>query len=164
MNFQFDTLPFEPWVIITLIAAFLQNIRSSLQKHLKGVMGTAGATFVRFGFGVPVAFVLLALLIGGDMTVLPMLNIRFAIWVVVAALSQIIAQALLIAMFSRRNFVVGSAYSRTEPLQAALFGLVFLGEGASVGTLVAIMVAMTGVLLMSVAQGGKGKGRARKRK
>ena len=94
MNFQFDTLPFEPWVIITLIAAFLQNIRSSLQKHLKGVMGTAGATFVRFGFGVPVAFVLLALLIGGDMTVLPMLNIRFAIWVVVAALSQIIAQAL----------------------------------------------------------------------
>ncbi|WP_075995439.1 EamA family transporter [Salaquimonas pukyongi] len=143
---------YEPWVLITLCAAFLQNIRSSLQKHLKGVMGTAGATFVRFGFGVPVAFLLLFLLLQVQGKPLPALSASFAAWVAVAALAQIIAQALLIAVFSYQNFVVGSAYSRTEPIQAALFGLVFLGEFATTGVLIAIAIAMAGVMLMSVAK------------
>ena len=142
----------EPWVLITLCAAFLQNIRSSMQKHLKGVMGTAGATFVRFGFGIPVAFALLAFLLYMQGKALPAMNATFAVWVVVAALAQIIAQALLIAVFSYRNFIVGSAYSRTEPVQAALFGLVFLGERASSAVLFAIAIAMAGVLMMSVAK------------
>ena len=43
------------WIPITIAAAFLQNVRSALQKHLKGVMGTTGATFVRFGYGFPFA-------------------------------------------------------------------------------------------------------------
>ena len=43
------------WIPITIAAAFLQNVRSALQKNLKGVMGTTGATFVRFGFGMPFA-------------------------------------------------------------------------------------------------------------
>ena len=43
------------WIPITIVAAFLQNLRSVGQKHLKSVMGTTGATFVRFGFGLPVA-------------------------------------------------------------------------------------------------------------
>ena len=47
----------EAWIVITIAAAFIQNIRSSLQKHLKGAMGTTGATFVRFGFGAPFALV-----------------------------------------------------------------------------------------------------------
>jgi len=52
----------ELWIPITIAAAFLQNLRSVGQKHLKSVMGTTGATFVRFGFGLPVAalFVLVA--------------------------------------------------------------------------------------------------------
>ena len=41
------------WIPITVAAAFLQNVRSAMQKHLKGVMGTTGATFVRFGYGLP---------------------------------------------------------------------------------------------------------------
>jgi hypothetical protein len=45
----------ELWIPITIAAAFLQNLRSAAQKHLKAVMGTTGATFVRFGFGFPFA-------------------------------------------------------------------------------------------------------------
>ena len=52
----------EAWIAITLGAAFLQNVRSSLQKHLKGKMGTTGATFVRFGFGMPFVLALIAIL------------------------------------------------------------------------------------------------------
>ncbi|MCU0791180.1 MAG: hypothetical protein MUE79_09045, partial [Nitratireductor sp.] len=50
------------WIPITIAAAFLQNLRSALQKHLKGVMGTTGATFVRFGFGAPFALIFVAAL------------------------------------------------------------------------------------------------------
>ena len=43
------------WIPITIAAAFLQNARSALQKHLTSRLGTTGATFVRFGFAMPLA-------------------------------------------------------------------------------------------------------------
>ena len=48
------------WIPLTIAAAFLQNVRSALQKHLKGELGTTGATFVRFGYGFPFALLYLA--------------------------------------------------------------------------------------------------------
>ena len=69
-----------------------------------------------------------------------------------AALAQIFAQALLIHLFSYRNFAVGTAYSRTEPAQAALFGLVFLSETVSWVVLLAIGISVAGVMLISVAR------------
>ena len=36
----------ELWVPITLAAAFMQNLRSALQKHLTGRLSTSGAAFV----------------------------------------------------------------------------------------------------------------------
>lgn len=146
----------ETWVLITIAAAFLQNIRSVLQKHLKGVMGTTGATFVRFGFGVPFALVFVAALALGPGYPVPRLNLNFTFWVTLAALAQIAAQASLIQMFSHRNFTVGTAYSRTEPAQAALFGLIFLGDRVSSGTLLAIAISLIGVVLISVARSAAG--------
>ncbi|WP_412050958.1 EamA family transporter [Hoeflea sp. Naph1] len=146
----------ETWILITIAAAFLQNIRSVLQKHLKGVMGTTGATFVRFGFGLPFAVVFVALLVFVLDNPLPRLNVEFFGWVLLAALAQITAQALLIQMFSHRNFTVGTAYSRTEPAQAALFGLIFLGDRIGPGTLVAIAISLVGVVLISVARSATG--------
>ena len=146
----------ETWILITIAAAFLQNIRSVLQKHLKGVMGTTGATFVRFGFGVPFALVFVGLLAFGLDYPLPRPNASFVGWVALAALAQIAAQALLIQMFSHRNFTVGTAYSRTEPAQAALFGLIFLGDRVGTGTLVAIAISLVGVVMISVARSAAG--------
>ena len=142
----------EIWVLITIAAAFLQNVRSAMQKHLKGRMGTTGATFVRFGFGVPFALLymaILALVLGRP---LPVPGLAFFLWAVVGGISQIAATFLLVHLFSFRNFAVGTAYSRTEPAQAALFALVFLGERASAGTLVAIAISVAGVMIISVAR------------
>ena len=141
----------ELWIPITIAAAFLQNLRSVGQKHLKGVMGTTGATFVRFGFGLPFAafYVLLLNRIAGY--AFPAMPPEFFGWVVVGGLGQITATFLLVHLFSFRNFAVGTAYSRTEPAQAALFGLVFLGETVTAGTLMAIAVSVFGVMLISVA-------------
>jgi len=141
----------ELWIPITIAAAFLQNLRSAAQKHLKAVMGTTGATFVRFGFGFPFALAFVAVLHWSMGYPLPALNAVFFGWAVLGALAQIVATFLLIHLFSFRNFAVGTAYSRTEPAQAALFALVFLGERASIGTVVAILISVLGVMLVSVA-------------
>ena len=142
----------QTWIVITLAAAFLQNMRSVLQKHIKGMMGVTGATFVRFGFGVPFAALFVALLAYGAGYPVPPLNAPFLGWVVLGGVAQITAQALLIQMFGHRNFAVGTAYSRTEPAQAALFGLIFLGDKIGVKTLIAIAISLFGVMLISVAR------------
>ena len=127
----------ETWVVITVAAAFFQNVRSTLQKYLKGRIGTSGATFIlHYGIGYP----------------LSVLNAEFFGWVAMAALAQITAQALLIHLFSYRNFAVGTAYSRTEPAQAALFGLIFLSETVSWTVLTAIAISVAGVMLISIAR------------
>lgn len=141
----------ELWIPITITAAFLQNVRSALQKHLKSVMGTTGATFVRFGFGIPFALLFVVVLHAGLGYRLPEPNATFALWVVVGGLGQIAATALLVHLFSFRNFAVGTAYSRTEPAQAAVFGLIFIGEVATMGAILAILVSVVGVMLISVA-------------
>lgn len=141
----------ELWIPITIGAAFLQNLRSAAQKHLKGVMGTTGATFVRFGFGLPFALAFVVLLHFGRGDPLPALNTTFLAWAVVGGVGQIAATALLVHLFSFRNFAVGTAYSRTEPAQAALFGLLFLGETVTAGVLAAIGISVIGVMLISVA-------------
>ena len=142
----------QTWVLITIAAAFLQNVRSAMQKHLKGVMGTTGATFVRFGFGLPFALLYLVILWRVAGHPLPVPDAAFFRWAIVGGIAQIAATFLLVHLFSFRNFAVGTAYSRTEPAQAALFGLIFLGEKASEGALVAIAISVVGVMLISVAR------------
>lgn len=141
----------ELWIPITIAAAFLQNLRSVTQKHLKSVMGTTGATFVRFGFGVPFALFFVALLRLGAGYAIPSPNGVFLVWVIVGALAQIGGTFLLIYLFSFRNFAVGTAYSRTEPAQAALFALIFLSETVTGGALLAIALSVLGVMLISVS-------------
>ena len=142
----------QTWILITIAAAFSQNLRSSLQKHLKGVMGTTGATFVRFGFGVPFALLYFFLLLNWSGSEIPSVTPQFWMWASIAAVSQIIATFLLLHLFSFRNFTVGTAYSRTEPVQAAFFALVLFGERVTTGAIAAILVSVIGVMMISVAR------------
>ena len=141
----------ELWIPITIFAAFCQNVRSALQKHLKGKFGTTAATFVRFGYGFPVALVyVLALRFWGE-TPLPEVNGTFLVSGALGGLAQIAATFLLVHLFSYRNFSVGTAYSKTEPIQAALFGLVLLGETLSVEAVLCIVLGVAGVIQISLA-------------
>ncbi len=142
----------EFWAIITFGSAFLQNMRSALQKHLKGKMGTTGATFVRFGFGLPFAFLYLGLLHVAFDRPMPAPDGHFAVWAMLGALAQIAATFLLVHLFSFRNFAVGTAYSRTEPAQAALIALILFGETVRLPVVGAIGVSIVGVMLISVAR------------
>ena len=130
----------------------MQNLRSALQKHLKGSLSTSGATFCRFIYAVPLALAYVALLGEGFGFEWPDPNPRFALFAMVGGVTQITATALLVYLFSLRNFAVGTTYSKTETVQAAVFGLVILGEPVSLAAALAIGISLVGVMLISVAR------------
>lgn len=142
----------ELWIPITIFAAFCQNLRTAMQKHLKGRLGNTGATFVRFGFGVPFALLYAAVLYFVFDNPLPSPGATLLIAGALGGLAQIMATFLLIYLFSFRNFAVGTAYSKTEPIQAALFGLVVLGEHVTLTVALCIMVGIVGVVIISLAR------------
>ncbi|MEM5581162.1 DMT family transporter [Roseibium sp. AS2] len=142
----------ELWIPITIAAAFCQNLRTALQKHLKGRLGTTGATFIRFGYGVPFAMIYLAVLHLGFGYGLPQPTMTLIVAGALGGLAQILATFLLIHLFSYRNFAVGTAYSKTEPIQAALFGFVVLGERVTSAAAVCILIGITGVIVISLAR------------
>ena len=46
------------WVVFTILAAFFQNLRTSLQKKLNKDLSLVASAYVRFAFALPFAFVL----------------------------------------------------------------------------------------------------------
>jgi drug/metabolite transporter (DMT)-like permease len=146
----------ELWVLIAIGAAFFQNVRSALQKYLKGQLSTTGATFSRFVFAAPLIVGVLAMLtmVGGY--TLPMPNLRFAGFAILGGLSQITATALLVHLFGLRNFAVGTTFSKTETVQAALFGVVVLSDAITPMAGVALLVSLIGVAMISSTNGLRG--------
>jgi len=152
MTSVFTVIPMPLWIPITIIAAFLQNLRSTWQKQLSGIMSTMAATYVRFSFGLPVAAVYLWGLreIGGY--ALPSPHAAFFIYCAIGGMAQVLATFLLVALFAYRNFAVGTTYSKTETVQAALFGIIVLGDHPSLGAMLAIGVSLAGVVAISMAK------------
>jgi drug/metabolite transporter (DMT)-like permease len=142
----------DAWIPITIAAAFFQNLRSALQKHLKGVLSTTGATFSRFAYAAPLALLYVAALAALTGQDLPSPNPTFIVYAVVGGLAQITATALLLYSFSFRNFAVGTTYSKTETVQTAIFGIVILGDPLGIGAAAAIVISLIGVMAISVAR------------
>jgi drug/metabolite transporter (DMT)-like permease len=139
------------WIPITLWAAFAQTLRNAAQRHLTADLGTLGATLVRFLYGLPFAALWLwAVARFGDYA-LPALSGIFAFWVTLGAVSQIAATAFLLATMQERNFALGVAYSKTEIIQVAVFGFVFIGDPVTAAAAIAIGLGTLGVLLLSPA-------------
>jgi drug/metabolite transporter (DMT)-like permease len=140
------------WILITIGAAGAQTLRNAAQRSLTGSLGTLGATLVRFLYGLP--FALLWLVAVGSIwgLDLPRPNAAFAGWVLMGAVAQILATGLLLRVMAERNFTLGVAYSKSEIIQVAAFGLVFLGDSVSMAATAAIALGTVGVLLLSPAQ------------
>ena len=144
------------WIPITVAAAFSQNLRSALQKHLKSRLSTGGATYVRFLYAAPLAVIYaLSLHVVAGLPA-PVPSLEFAVYGAVGGLAQIAATALLVALFSFRNFSVGTTYSKTETVQAALFGLVILGDTLTPGAIIGILISLAGVMAISMARQERG--------
>jgi len=139
------------WIPVTVWAAFAQTVRNAAQRHLTAELGTLGATLVRFLYGLPFALVWLIGVGRVGNLPFPEANLPFVSWVLVGAVSQIAATALLLRTMQARNFALGVAYSKTEVLQVAVFALAFLGDRISAPAALAVATGTLGVLLLSPA-------------
>ena len=131
------------WAVFTLIAAAAQTARNAMQRELTASLGTVGATHVRFLFGFPFALIFLFGLLAVTGAALPAPPLVFWPWVIAGAGTQIAATALMLSAMGERSFVVAYAYIKTEPVQVALFGLIFLGDRVTPLSAVAIRIATT---------------------
>ncbi|GAC1554321.1 MAG: EamA family transporter [Beijerinckiaceae bacterium] len=137
------------WIVFTITAAGAQTLRNAMQRDLIAHLGTGGATYVRFLFGLPFAVLFLVLVALWTQEIPPLPGSRAFGFTLTGAVSQIFATALMLAAMRERSFVVAIAYTKTEPVLVALFGLAVLGDRLSAASTLAILVATAGVILMS---------------
>ncbi len=142
----------EVWIPITIAAAFFQNIRSALQKHLHGRLSLSGAAYARFVYALPVAALYLWALHGVVSLPMPMPNVRFFVYCTLGGICQIFFTGFLLWMFSLRSFAVGTTFSKLEVIMVALLGAVLLGDTLSPFAVVAIVISALGVVALSAAQ------------
>jgi drug/metabolite transporter (DMT)-like permease len=71
------------------------------------------------------------------------------------ALSQIIATGMMLLAMNERSFVVTTAYLKTEAIQTAIFGFIFLGDHLTAMKVIAILIATLGVVITALRPAGK---------
>src|SRR3981189_2958023 len=143
------------WIPFTIIAARGQVARNAMQRSLTGPLGTWGATNIRFLFGFPFSIVFFAVVIAATGDPLPWPAAAFWPWLRTGALSQIVATGLMLLAMNDRSFVVTTAYLKTEAIQTAIFGFVFLGDHLTVLKVIAILIATIGVVITALRPGGE---------
>jgi len=148
----------EPWywIAFTVAAAAAQSARNAMQRELTSVLGTVGATQVRFLYGLPfgIVFLGIALAVTGDP--IPAFRATSVAWTAAGALAQVVATALMLAAMKERSFVVTTALVKAEPVWVAILGFALLGETFGWSLLAGIAIATAGVLWLSWPSAGVG--------
>jgi drug/metabolite transporter (DMT)-like permease len=140
------------WVWLAITAAAAQTVRGAGQRGLKPKLGDYGASFIRFSYAIPFAW---AWLLGyGHVAEQPMphLHAEFLLWVTIAGLMQIIFTVTLVMLFTHRSFAAGTAFSKTEVLQAAIFEALIIGFVVSFQVGAAIVIGVIAVFFLSLAK------------
>ena len=142
------------WVPITLVAALFQTWRTALQQRLRGQLSVSTAGLVRYLYAIPVGLLLFVSYWAATEAVLPPPTPTFVLACAVAGLAQVLGTSLLIMAFGHRNFAVGTAYAKTDAVQAALLSWLLLGEALAPAAWFGIGVGVCGVLTLSLAGRG----------
>ena len=143
------------WIPFTIVAALGQVARNAMQRSLTGPLGTWGATNIRFLFGFPFSliFLLVMLIASGDRVPWP--TPSFWPWLLLGALTQIVGTGMMLLAMNERSFVVTTAYLKTEAIQTAIFGFIFLGDHLTAMKVIAIVIATIGVVVTALRPGGE---------
>jgi drug/metabolite transporter (DMT)-like permease len=146
------------WAVYTVLGAMGQTARNAMQRELTQSLGPIGATHVRFLFGFPFALFFLAATTALSQVPLPHASGLFWVWIISGALTQIGGTALMLLTMTARSFVVTIAYLKTEPIFVAVLGLALLHDPLTLAMAAAILIATTGVVLISLRPGAGGEG------
>ena len=139
------------WIVVTIIAAFFQNLRSSFQKKINKDVSTIASTYVRFSFALPLALVLFFIYFRDVYVINEILNQPgFLKNVTLASIFQVIFTFVLLYLFKFSNFVVGTSLSKTEVVQVAIFEYLILNEKLSKLGISGIVISTLGVIILSI--------------
>lgn len=150
----------DTWILLTLLAALLQTLRSGLQKRATRSLSVNGASYLRFLYGLPFACLYAVWLTRSGAA--PALTAEFFGYALTGGVAQIVGTAALIASFSHGNFAVGTTFSKTEVVLTALIGLVLLGDSLDLRQWSGIAVSFLGVGLLTAQDGIRQIGRNRR--
>ncbi len=139
----------ELWVVFAFVAATTQTLRSAGPKQMNSVIGDFGASYIRFSYALPFAALWLWVWASFHELALPETDMRFWFWVSLGGLAQVIFTFLLLTLFNHRNFAAGTAFSKTEVLQAAIFEALIIGEIVSFQVGIAIFIGVMAILMLS---------------
>jgi len=132
------------------MAAFMQAWRNAFQKQLSITVDVYGVTLARFIFALPLALLYISCLYHFQpVTDSVHFNLRFAIYVLIAALSQIAATALMVQLFKQKNYAIGVGLAKSEAVLAAIIAVVFLSDHLSLLGWFGVAVGGFAVFLMS---------------
>jgi drug/metabolite transporter (DMT)-like permease len=137
------------WLPATLLAGLLQAWRTAVQQRVRAELSVNAAGLVRYLYGLPVACGLLALYLAWRGVVLPAISAGFLPNAALGGFAQVIGTTLLILAFGYRNYVVGTAYAKTEAVQGAVLAMILLGEMLSLLTWMGIAIGVAGVVALS---------------
>tara|TARA_R110000744_G_scaffold63572_1_gene130790 strand:+ start:45037 stop:45936 length:900 start_codon:yes stop_codon:yes gene_type:complete len=141
------------WIPFTVMAAFMQSWRNAFQKRLSADVDTLGVTLARFMLAAPMAAFYAWLLFEHDKITIPTLNYRFYLIIVLAAITQIFATALMVKLFRLRNFAMGVGLAKSEAVIAAVLGALLFAAPLSTTAWCGVLVGGMAVWLMSVPKG-----------
>src|SRR3982074_1930599 len=143
------------WIPFTVIAALGQVARNAMQRSLTGPLGTWGATNIRFLFGFPFSVIFFAVVVTVSGDPIPWPTASFWPWLILGAISQIVGTGMMLLAMNGRSFVVTTAYLKTEAIQTANFGFIFLGDHLTLLKVIAILIATVGVVIAALRPGGE---------
>lgn len=137
------------WIPATLLAGLFQAWRTAIQQRLRAELSVNAAGLIRYFYGLPVGCFLLALWLWFTRAAFPQTGPSFLAYCAAGGLAQLVATNLLIMAFGYRNFVVGTAYAKTEAVQGAVLAMVLLNEILSIMTWAGIAIGVAGVIILS---------------
>jgi len=140
------------WVWVTIAAAAAQTVRGAGQRGLKAKLGDYGASLIRFSYAIPFAWAWVFVYRGVAAQPVPDWHMPFVLWVTIAAVMQIIFTVTLVMLFSHRSFAAGTAFSKTEVIQAAIFEALIIGFVVSLQVGLAIVIGVIAVFFLSLAK------------
>ncbi|PTA51307.1 multidrug transporter [Shewanella morhuae] len=141
------------WILLTLLAAFMQAWRNAFQSQLSKEVNVAGVTLARFIWAGPIAAAYLAgLYLWQDMGI-PDFSDRFIGFILGASAMQIIATGLMVKLFKLQNFAVGAGLAKSEAVVAAILGTLFFGTHLSLLGWLGVLLGGMAIFLMSAKQG-----------
>ena len=140
------------WIPFTLMAAFMQSWRNAFQKQLSSSVDAYGVTLARFICATPLAALYLYWLYQGEAVAAVEFSGRFWLYIVVAALSQIIATVLMVRLFQQKNYAIGVGLAKSEAVLAALIGTALLSDQLSLLGWLGVLIGGIAVFLLSGAK------------